>query len=145
VLLKGSFRIPTDEENAWKFVSDPGKVIECVPGLQSYALEEGRRVSAWVKVSIGLIRGTFQTSGRMVMEDPRAHVATFELTGSGAGSGFGATVNLKLAPAGEEVELEWNANVNISGPLGSLARPIIEGNAKKIVDQLFDCVKRRLS
>jgi len=35
--------------------------------------------------------------------------------------------------------------VNISGPLGSLARPLIEGNVKKIVDQLYDCVRGKIS
>jgi carbon monoxide dehydrogenase subunit G len=39
----------------------------------------------------------------------------------------------------------WDANVNINGPLGSLAKPLVEGNIRKIVTQMFDCVKAKLS
>lgn len=145
VLVQGNFAIPSDIDHVWDFVSDPSKVIQCVPGLQSYTSGEGKRVSASVKFSIGFIRGNFQTNGRMVKEDPKDHTATIELTGSGAGSGFSANVNLKLAPSGKETELSWQANVNISGPLGSLAKPLIEGNLKKIVNDLFVCVKSKLT
>ena len=146
MLLQGSFKIPADEEKVWNFVSDLGRVVECVPGIQSYTIAEGkRRVSASVRVSIGLIRGTFQTNGRIVSEDPGARAATIELTGSGAGSGFSALVTLKLATTAKETELGWNASVNVNGPLGSLAKPLIEGSVKRIVDQMFDCVRRKLT
>jgi uncharacterized protein len=145
MLLQGNFKIPTDREKVWRFVSDLGRVIECVPGLQSYTLLEGKRVSASVRVSIGLIRGTFQTIGRLVEDDARTHTSKIELTGSGAGSGFNAVVDIGIAAIDAESELAWKADVRISGPLGSLAKPLIEGNVKKIVTQLLDCVKAKLS
>jgi len=129
----------------WAYVSDPSKVIECVPGLQSFTVGENKRISATVKVSIGFIRGTFQTSTKIVKEDPVSHTAALELSGSGAGSGFSALVNIAIASVVSESELTWDANVNINGPLGSLAKPLVEGNIKKIVTQLFDCVKGKLS
>jgi len=145
VFLRGSFAIPTDRERVWGFISEPSEVIQCVPGLQNYTVGDEKRVSASVKVSVGFIRGLFQTNGRMVREDPRNHTATIQLTGSGAGSGFSAAVSLKLEPSGEGTRLDWEADVNINGPLGSLAKPLIEGNVKKIVDELFVCVKSKLS
>jgi uncharacterized protein len=143
--LQGRFPLPTTVDGAWAYVSDPVKVIECVPGLQSYTVGENKRISATVQVSIGFIRGTFQTNTKVTKEDPSTHTATLELSGTGAGSGFGATVNIGVDPAGTESELSWDANVNISGPLGGLAKPLVEGNIKKIIGQLFDCVKAKLS
>ena len=67
------------------------------------------------------------------------------MSSSGAGSGFSAAVNISLAQAEQETDLTWDANVNINGPLGSLAKPLVEGNIKKIVNQLFDCVRAKLS
>ncbi len=145
MLLQGKFQLPSGVDKTWRFVSDPGKVIECVPGLQSFTVGENKRITAVVKVSIGFIRGTFQTMTKVVKEDPSTHVAVLELSGSGAGSGFSALVNVAVSPMGAESELTWDANVNISGPLGSLAKPLVEGNVKKIVTQLFDCVKAKLS
>jgi carbon monoxide dehydrogenase subunit G len=144
VLLKGSLSIPDGSDRVWDFVSDPAKVIQCVPGLQSYTVGEGKRVSASVKVSVGFIRGTFQTVSRIIREDKSAKVAVLELTGSGAGSGFSAVVTLSVSGNSKESQLTWEADAKVSGPLGSLAKPLIEGNIRKIVDQLFDCVKAKL-
>lgn len=143
--LQGRFPLPTDVDRTWSYVSDPAKVIECVPGLQSYTVGENKRISATVQVSIGFIRGTFQTNTKVVKEDPATHTAFLELSGTGAGSGFNAGVNIVVAPAGSTSELAWDANVSISGPLGGLARPLIEGNVKKIIGQLFQCVREKLS
>jgi carbon monoxide dehydrogenase subunit G len=145
MLLQGKFRLPSDVEKVWAYVSDPSKVIECVPGLQSFTVGENKRISATVKVSIGFIRGTFQTTTKIVKEDPVSHTAVLELSGSGAGSGFSALVNIAIVSVVSESELAWDANVNINGPLGSLAKPLVEGNIKKIVTQLFDCMKGKLS
>ena len=145
MLLQGKFQLPSDVEKVWSFVSDPSKIIECVPGIQSFTVGENKRITAVVKVSIGFIRGTFQTTTKVVKEDPSTHTAILELTGSGAGSGFNAVVNVGVAPQGPATELNWDANVNINGPLGSLAKPLVEGNIKKIVNQMFDCVKSKLS
>ncbi len=143
--MQGKFLLPSGVDKVWGYVSDPSKVIECVPGLKTYTVGENKRISATVQVSIGFIRGTFQTQTKVVKEDPATHTATLELSGTGAGSGFSALVNIAAAAVGTESELAWDANVNISGPLGGLAKPLIEGNVKKIIGQLFDCVKAKLS
>jgi len=145
MLLQGKFHLPSSIDKVWDYVSDPARVIECVPGLQTYTIGESKRITAAVKVSIGFIRGTFQTQTKVVKEDRETHTAILELSGSGAGSGFNATVNIAVMAAGAESDLNWDANVNINGPLGSLAKPLVEGNIKKIVTQLFDCVKAKLS
>jgi len=145
MLLQGRFHIPSNIDKVWDYTSDPAKVIECVPGLQTYTIGENKRITAAVKVSIGFIRGTFQTQTKVVKEAKDTHTAVLELSGSGAGSGFNAVVNIGVAAVGAESDLTWDANVNINGPLGSLAKPLVEGNIKKIVTQLFDCVKAKLS
>ena len=145
MLLQGKFHIPSSIDKVWDYTSDPARVIECVPGLQSYTIGENKRITAAVKVSVGFIRGTFQTQTKVVKEDRDTHTAVLELSGSGAGSGFNALVNIGVAALGAESDVTWDANVNINGPLGSLAKPLVEGNVKKIVTQLFDCVRAKLS
>ena len=145
MLLKGRFKLEKDVETVWRFVSDPARVIECAPGLQSYTVGEGKRVSASVKVKVGFISSVFQTNIAMASEDPAGHSASLELTGSGSGSAFHGRVAFKVTGNSSSSEVAWEADMGISGPLGSLARPLIEGSVKKIVDQLFDCVKGKLS
>ena len=145
MLLQGKFRLDKDVETVWRFVSEPARVIECAPGLLNYTVGEGKRVSASVKVKIGFISSVFQTNSMITSEDPAGHSASLELTGSGSGSAFHGRVAIKVNGSSSSSEVAWEANVSVSGPLGSLARPLIEGNVKKIVDQLFECVKGKLS
>ena len=142
--FEGSFRINAERGKVWDFISEPSNVIQCVPGIQDFSVQEGKRVAAKVKVRLGFISGIFQAASKVLEEDPESYHAKMELSGSGAGSGFKALVDLKLEEADGETELKWSADVNISGPLGSLAKSMVEGYVKKMVDQLFDCVKKRL-
>ena len=145
VLLQGKFKIPNSRDTVYNFMSDPAQVIQCVPGIQSYTLAEGKRVSATVKVSFGFIRSVFQATSKVVKEDPVAHSATLELNGSGAGSSFSGSVDLSVEGDDSMSELGWTANVTVNGPLGSLAKPLLEGYIKKTVDQIFSCVETKLS
>lgn len=144
--FEGKIKLDAERGKVWDFISDPSKVIGCVPGLQSYKVHEGKYVTAIVKVGIGFIRGTFNASSKVLEESPEDYKAKLELAGSGAGSAFNAKVDIKLDEAkGGGTELTWEADVNISGPMGSLARPMLEGYVKKLVEQVFDCVKKKLS
>ncbi|MCS7126209.1 MAG: SRPBCC domain-containing protein [Aigarchaeota archaeon] len=143
--FEGKMVLNSRREDVWNFISEPSKVIECVPGLEEYSVEEGKRVTAKVKVSIGFIKGTFRASSSVVKEDHQNYTAKLKLSGSGVGSGFDALVDLKLNELEYGTEFIWLADVNVSGPLGSLAKPMLEGYVRKIVDQLFDCIKRKLT
>jgi uncharacterized protein len=145
VLLQGSFKMPSGTDKVYGFVSDPANVIQCVPGVENYAIGEGKRFSATVKVSFGFIRSFFQATGRVVKEDAVAHTATLELNGSGSGSSFSAMVDVSITGDDDSADLTWRADVGVHGPLGSLARPLLESYVKKTVDQMFGCVKTKLS
>jgi carbon monoxide dehydrogenase subunit G len=40
--------------------------------------------------------------------------------------------------------MDWSADVAISGSLASLGARLIEGTAKKMIGQTFDCMKAKL-
>lgn len=143
--LQGKFEIPTGMDKVYNFISDPAQIIRCVPGLQDYSVGENKRISASVKVSFGFIRSVFHATSKVVKEDPTAHTATLELNGSGSGSGFNGLVDIVVTGSDAASEVSWSADVNVSGPLGSLAKPLIQGTVKKMVDDLFGCVKTKLS
>lgn len=143
--FQGKMVLKPRREDVWNFISEPTKVIECIPGVEDYSVTEGKRITAKVKVSIGFIKGTFHASSNVIEEDHENYTAKLRLSGSGAGSGFDALVEIKLNEISSETELVWMADVRVSGPLGSLAKPMLEGYVRKIVDQLFDCIKHKLT
>ncbi len=143
--FEGKVVISSEINKVWDFISDPEKIIQCIPGIQEYSVGEGKRVTAKIKVSIGFIKGVFHASSKVLEEDSTKYTAKLSLTGSGAGSGFNGIVDIKLNRMDGSTELIWAADVNVSGPLGSLAKPILEGYVRKLVEQLFDCVRQKLA
>jgi carbon monoxide dehydrogenase subunit G len=143
--FEGKLVVQSEIDKVWSFISNPEKVIQYVPGIEEYSVGGEKRITAKVKVSIGFIKGVFHASSRVLEEDPQRYVAKLNLTGSGAGSGFNGVVEIKLRSLNGSTEIAWGADVNVSGPLGSLARPMLEGYVRRIVEQLFECVKERLA
>jgi carbon monoxide dehydrogenase subunit G len=143
--IKGSFVVPSDDAKTWDFVSTPEKIVTCLPGLQESSIN-GNTIKARIKAGVGFIKGTFAVTCIIAENDKVNHHAKLVISGSGAASSFNADVfiDLKAAPAGGS-QIDYNSEAKVSGPLGSLASSMVEGAAKKMVDQIFTCVQTKLS
>jgi carbon monoxide dehydrogenase subunit G len=136
-------KAPVDK--LWTFVSTPDSIAQCLPGVEEYTVHEGKRVEAKTKIGIGFIKGTFKVNSRVVEEDPVNHRAKLLVDGSGVTSAFKAEIQINCAPHAEGTELGWVADATISGPLGSVAKGLLENAAQKIVNQTLECVTQKVS
>ena len=142
--IKGNFVVPSSDEKTWDFISTPEKIVTCLPGLQESHIE-GNTIKARIKAGVGFIKGTFAVTCIIAENDKVNHHAKLIISGSGAASSFNADVFIELKPAPPGSEIAYNSEAKVSGPLGSLAAPMVEGAAKKMVDQIFTCVQTKLS
>ncbi|HVP22669.1 MAG TPA: carbon monoxide dehydrogenase subunit G [Conexivisphaerales archaeon] len=143
--IKGSFVVPSNKDVTWDFISTPEKIVTCLPGLQESSIE-GNTIKARIKAGVGFIKGTFAVVCVIAENDKVNHHAKLLISGSGAASSFNADVLIDMNPATTSgSEIAYNAEAKVSGPLGSLAAPMVEGAAKKMVDQIFTCVQSKLS
>ena len=55
-----------------------------------------------------------------------------------------ATMTLSESPTGDVTVMDWVADVVISGTLASVGARMIEGTAKKMIGQTFDCIRTKL-
>ena len=106
---------------------------------------EGKRTEAKVKIGLGFIKGTFKVNSRVLDEDPQNHRAKLLVDGSGATSAFKAEIQISCNPHAEGSELSWVAEATVSGPLGSVAKGLIEGASQKVVNQTLECVTQKVS
>ena len=96
------------------------------------------------KVGIGLIRATFVvdvTRG----EERAPDFATLTGTGRAPGSAVDGSARMELTdgPDGTTV-MGWSTDVHIHGKLASVGARMIEGTAKKMIGQTFDCIRAKL-
>lgn len=142
--FEGSTEIAAPRERVWAFVMDPHQVAGCGPGVESVEILDEKRFRIKASVGIGFIKARFTVDTELfdVKEPERAN-----LRGRGQAPGsaveFVARMNLRDGADGSIV-LDWSSDVTLTGKLASLGARMIEGTAKKLIGQTFDCMKSRL-
>jgi carbon monoxide dehydrogenase subunit G len=140
---KAVVKVPV--EKLWNFISTPESIAQCLPGVEEYKVLDGKKIEAKTKIGIGFIKGTFKVNSRVTEEDPVKRHAKLLVDGSGVTSAFKAEIAINCNPVPEGTELAWVADATISGPLGTVAKGLLEGAAQKIITQTLECVTQKVS
>lgn len=140
---KAVVKAPVDK--VWNFISTPESIAQCLPGVEEYKVVDGKRTEAKLKIGVGFIKGTFKVNSRVLEEDPVNHRAKLLIDGSGVTSAFRAEIQISCNPHPEGSELAWIAEATVSGPLGSVAKGLIENASQKVVNQTLECVTNKVS
>jgi carbon monoxide dehydrogenase subunit G len=143
--FEGKAVVKASVEKVWNFISTPESIAQCLPGVEEYKVLEGKRTEAKIKMGVGFIKGTFKINSRVLEEDPQNHRAKLLVDGSGVTSAFKAEIRISCNPHPEGSELSWVAEATVSGPLGSVAKSLIEGASQKVVNQTLECITRKVS
>jgi len=138
-----SIRAP--RERVWAFLVDPRKVGTCGPGVESIEVVDATHFKARAKVGVGFIAARFNVSMHMLELEPPAR-AVLKAHGQAPGSAVDATATMTLSetPPGDITVMDWVADVQISGALASVGARMIEGTARKMIAQTFDCIRLKL-
>jgi carbon monoxide dehydrogenase subunit G len=140
---KAVVKAPVDK--VWNFISTPESIAQCLPGVEEYKVVDGKRTEAKLKIGVGFIKGTFRVNSRVLEEDPVNHRAKLLIDGSGVTSAFRAEIQISCNPHPEGSELGWIAEATVSGPLGSVAKGLIENASQKVINQTLECVTKKVS
>jgi hypothetical protein len=140
---KAVVKAPVDK--VWNFISTPESIAQCLPGVEEYKVLDGKRTEAKLKIGVGFIKGTFKVNSRVLEEDPVNHRAKLLIDGSGVTSAFKADIQISCNPHPEGSELAWIAEATVSGPLGSVAKGLIENASQKVVNQTLECITNKVS
>jgi len=143
--FEGKAVVKAPVSKVWSFISTPESIAQCLPGVEEYKVLEGKRTEAKVKIGVGFIKGTFKVNSRVLEEDPANRRAKLLVDGSGVTSAFKAEIQIGCNPHPEGAELAWVAEATVSGPLGSVAKGLIEGASQKVVNETLECIAKRVS
>ena len=143
--FEGKAVVKAPADKVWNFISTPESIAQCLPGMEEYKVLDGKRTEAKLKFGIGFIKGTFKVNSRVLEEDPANRRAKLLIDGSGVTSAFKAEIQITCNPHPEGTELAWIAEATVSGPLGSVAKGLIENASQKVVNQTLECVTNKVS
>jgi len=144
VRLEGKFEINCDPGAAWKFISDPQQIAQCLPDLQRLDVRDNTHFTVLVRVGMAFIRGTFKFDFTLLDQTAPTH-SKFEAIGKGAGVSIRlqATIDLKETKHAT-TELSWNSDVALGDLLGEVSPSLIQGGAHNFTREFFSCIKSEL-
>jgi carbon monoxide dehydrogenase subunit G len=119
-------------------------VAACGPGVEGVQVIDDRRFRVTAKVGIGIIRATFVIDVERDEERPPDH-ASLRARGKAPGSAVDGLARMDLTEGADgSTVMDWSADVTISGKLASVGSRLIEGTARKLIGQTFDCIRSKV-
>ncbi len=143
--LEGITNIEADRQSVWDFITDANRVSECAPGVQSMeVVEPDRKFRAVASVGFGSVKATFNTDVEFVELDAPDR-AKIKAHGKAPGSAVDAVAEMKLSD-GENgsTDVAWTADVTVVGMIASLASRLMGSVTKKLTNEFFVCMKKKI-
>jgi len=140
----GQEQIPVSPDDVWAFVTNPDRVAHCLPDLVESDVIDPTHFNATVKVGVGPVRGKFKFKFELVPDAARRRI-DLKASGGGFGSVVDLTAGADVVPAGTATSLNWDGEAQMRGPVAAVGGRVLDGQAKKLIEQTFANVRETLS
>jgi hypothetical protein len=134
--LAGEYNLPAPPEKVWELLTDPNRLAKLLPGCERLDSDGPDRFKAAIKFGIAAITGKYagivEFSEKQPPKSMRMKISGKGMPGFVDGSGH---VELKAKDGG--TLLHYTGDAQVGGVIASVGQRMIEGAAKKIVDQFF--------
>jgi len=135
--MSGEYQLPVPRETVWKKLNDAETLKVCIPGCEQLDKVSDTEFQAVATTKIGPVKAKFKGTVTLSDLDPPNG---YKISGQGDGgvAGFakgGATVTLRPNDGG--TLLSYAVEAHIGGKLAQLGQRLVNGAAKKLVDQFF--------
>jgi len=141
----GNQTLAISQTRAWQFLTDPGHVGKCVPGLKSIEVIDATHFNATVGFGVGSFSAKFTLEVEW-LEMTAPERARMKVHGDAPGSVVDGESELKLSAIDETAtNLEWTADVNIGGKIASIAARLMNTVAQKLTEKFFKGVEKKMA
>lgn len=141
----GEERITAGPAAVWAFVQDPAKVAGCLPEVIEFTVVDPTHVDVVVRVAVGPVRGAFKLKLELIPDSARRRIE-MKISGGGFGSALDATAGADVIDAENNTTLlKWTGEAVARGPVAAVGGRVLEGQAKKLIEQAFANVRQQLS
>ncbi len=143
--LEGTVNIKASRQAVWQYLTDPHKVSQCAPGVESVeVVEPGRKFRAVAAIGLGTVKAKFAGDAEFVeLEAPNR--AKIKAHGNAPGSAADVLSEMFLSDGPDgSTDMRWTAEVTILGSLASLAARMMAPVTQKLTGEFFNCVKKKI-
>ena len=144
--IEETFVVHADIDRVWRYLTDPGQVVACVPGAELTSTEDARHFHGRVKAKVGPVSASYAGAGVITGLDVASHTITIDASGKEVGGSGSAkvhmTAGLAIGPEGTIVRV--TATVDIVGRVMQFGRGMVEMVSKQLFADFVSCVRATL-
>jgi uncharacterized protein len=134
--LSGHYILPAPPEKVWALLTDPQRLAKLLPGCERLEPDGPDRFKAAVKFGLAAISGKY--AGTLEFSEKKPHSSMrMKINGKGIPGFVDGSGRIELANKNGQTELKYDGDAQVGGMIASVGQRMIEGAAKKIVDQFF--------
>jgi carbon monoxide dehydrogenase subunit G len=146
ITIRETFTVQAPVDAVWRFVTDPEKVVRCMPGAELQEAVDERTFLGNVKVKVGAITASYKGRVRFTEVDEHGHTLQMVAEGrdTSGGSAKGTMVGrLRSLPDGQ-TEVVAEASIDLTGRIMQVGRGMIQGVSQQLFQQFAASTKARL-
>lgn len=149
VEIERQFDVSASPEEVWRFLVDPHRVVECLPGAEIRRRIDDRSWEGEMGVELGPVGVTFQGTIRFERIDEEAREVT--LSGSGESASGAGRVRMEMQGRVDRLEeggtrILLRQELDLGGRISFFARGgVIRGVADVMIGRFTRCVEQRLA
>lgn len=147
VRIEETFRVDAPVEHVWRFLLDPHRVVQCLPGAELIEAQDERTFLGRVRVKVGPISASYKGRAELTEVDEQNH--RVRMTGEGQdtkGAGSARMTMTSHITAGDDgsAEVSVESEVQLVGKLAQFGRGMVEEVSKQLFRQFAECARQRL-
>jgi carbon monoxide dehydrogenase subunit G len=145
--IEERFEVQAPVERVWKYLIDPKRVVDCLPGAELLEQQDEHTFIGAIKVKVGPLSMSYKGNAKFTEVNEQTHQVRMvgdarEVGGSGSTKvSMLSTVNA-LPAGGSEVSVV--ADVELVGKIVQFGRGMIEEVSRQMFRQFANCVKQHL-
>lgn len=143
-----TFEVEHPVDKVWSFLSNPNKIVTCVPGASITEQVDDENYKGQVSMKFGPVAVKYNGEIAIQEMDHDNHVMILKgrgLDAKGKGSAD-MVMNGRLAPTGNGgTEVQYNMEVAITGMLAQFGSRLITDVSNQVVDQFIGNFKSKLN
>jgi len=145
--IEERFEVQAPVERVWKYLIDPARVVECLPGAELLEIKDEHNFTGAIKVKVGPLSMSYKGNAKFTEVNEQSHQVRMvgdarEVGGSGSTKVSMLSTVAPHANGGSEVVV--SADVELVGRIVQFGRGMIEEVSRQMFRQFSTCVKAKL-
>jgi carbon monoxide dehydrogenase subunit G len=131
--IEDSFIVAAAPERVWAFITDPARMMPCVPGCESIETIDPLRYRAVVRMSLGPIKTRFNVEVEILEQDPPHRIVSKTRGEEGSKASLLTADNLlALTPLEGGTSIAYASEVALTGRLGKFGFGMLRKQGEKL-------------